>query len=212
MPNQIKSRQNYLFVFTGIGLGLTSLYGLYRLTKKNSEFNPTSQTLNTFTFCPISTSIDAKSTQVLDLPECIKQIKQNKITDQMHLTISDKKSIPIRRGIHIDPHEKLIFLSSRGYAKRNKLLADDERELVKNGGCAIAARILIQDNIVHNHPLITFDYPDDKDTFSFGQDADYQCLKTIWNTVSQKYPNANIIGIGDCRRSSFILRTCNYKT
>ena len=126
-------------------------------------------------------------------------------TCKLLINKTDKKVI-VRKGIAIKPHEHdTVFICSRGYAKRDAVLANDDLELVKKGGGAIAAHMLFKNNIIDDAPCITFDYPDDRAHFNFGQEIDVACLQAVWDATIAAHPNVRIVGIGDCRGAKALL-------
>jgi pimeloyl-ACP methyl ester carboxylesterase len=180
--------------------------GIYTFFKTRSAkpFEPTHENLNLYTFAPAQDITDHDLNTAIDIHGFVDHFCNNKKPDNAQLIITDhannpKKITTVQRGIPGNLDHEIIFVSSRGYAKRDVPIPGDYLELIKNGGCALSGHMLIKDNIVTDAPCITFDYPDQRNYFSFGQDTDIHCLHTVWEQVTAQYPNANIIGIGDCR-------------
>jgi|GEM_PF-1920935 len=119
------------------------------------------------------------------------------------------KKIVAHKGIKSCPNSPLIFIFSRGYARTNTPGTNDNA--LQKGGCAKAAYIPIQDGVINDAPCVTFDYPDRRRCFNFGQKKDLACLKFIYEETLKKNPQAEIIFIGDCRGAKAILNFTAYK-
>jgi hypothetical protein len=112
------------------------------------------------------------------------------------------KKLLVEKGITAS-NSKTLFIFSRGYARTNTPYTNDNALQV--GGCAMAAYIPIQDNVINDAPCVTFDYPDRRRCFNFGQKKDARCLEFVHAQALQKNPDADIVLIGDCRGAKAIL-------
>ncbi|HRN78388.1 MAG TPA: hypothetical protein PLU71_04055 [Candidatus Dependentiae bacterium] len=199
-----------LFAITVCSVSIVGIYTLFK-PRTPEPFIPSKDNLNVYTFGPAQSIDHTHDIQTsIGINDLVDTIVQNKKSEHVQLVVTDdqqkpQKIVSVDRGIKPYPDHKVIFISSRGYAKRNVPLTDDYLELIKNGGCAIAAHAFIKDNIIHDAPCITFDYPDTRDYFNFGQDLDVACLKTVWNEVTKLHPHADLVGIGDCRGGKALL-------
>ncbi len=119
------------------------------------------------------------------------------------------KTIVAHKGIKSCPNDPLIFIFSRGYARTNTPGTNDNA--LQKGGGAKAAYIPIQDGVINDAPCVTFDYPDRRRCFNFGQKKDLACLKFIYEETLKKNPQAEIILIGDCRGAKAILNFTTQK-
>lgn len=113
--------------------------------------------------------------------------------------------VTVCRDIKRLEHHDTFFIASRGYAKSNIPAVGDYLELTRDAGAIIEGHMLIKDNLIHNAPCVTFDYPDDPLYFNFGQNLDVSCLQTVWKHVTNKKNNPSIVAIGDCRGGKALL-------
>lgn len=120
----------------------------------------------------------------------------NEVPFRAHLEINDQL-FTVYRGVRITPHDTTVFIFSRGYAKTNIPGTNDN--FIQRGACAVAAYIQLRDHIVTNAPIISFDYDDSKDGFSFGQTNEINALNFVYDAILEKNPTASIVVIGDCR-------------
>lgn len=152
-------------------------------------------TLNTLTLRK-SSSPEPKYT-IATIDELVRYINShNEIPFRTHLEINNVLHT-VYRGVHISPRDTTVFIFSRGYAKTNIPGTNDN--FIQRGACATAAYIQLRDHIVTDAPLISFDYNDSKDGFSFGQTNEINALELVYNAVLEKNPTALIVLIGDCR-------------
>ncbi len=152
-------------------------------------------TLNTLTMRRAS-SLRPKY-KIVTIDQLVRYINSNhEIPFRTHLEINNILHT-VYRGIHISPKDTTVFIFSRGYAKTNIPGTNDN--FIQRGACATAAHIQLRDHIVTDAPLISFDYDDSKNGFSFGQTNEINALELIYNGVLEKNPAATIVLIGDCR-------------
>ncbi len=136
--------------------------------------------------------------------------------EQLVRTINATNEVPYRsyieintilhtvyRGVQITPQDDTVFIFSRGYARSTIPGTNDN--FIQRGACATAAHLQLRDHIVNNAPLISFDYDDSKDGFSFGQTNAIIILQAVYDAVLEKNPNARIVLIGDCRGAKVAL-------
>jgi len=184
--------------------------GIYTPTSMyaKANFKPNMQALNILTFIPISIAkTKLKNGKSLHLHTLVSLIQKKSVPAvcTMRINNTDKKVV-VHKGIALNPHvHDTVFICSRGYAKRDIVLPGDDLELVKKGGCAIAAHVLFKNNLIGNAPCITFDYPDDRTHFNFGQEIDVACLQAVWDAVLAAHPAARVVGVGDCRGAKALL-------
>lgn len=174
------------------GIGLASIYAAYRWFHSPEDYKPTLKNMNTITFRP-SSHIPS---HILTIDELITEIHDHRPPHQANLIINDKP-YTVHRGVHLRSDDSIAFIYSRGYAKTNTLGENDN--FIQQGACAKAGHIMYHDKIIGNAPLISFDYPDDRRCFSFGQTIDVNCLSTIYRETLSSNPHLNIVLVGDCR-------------
>ncbi len=190
---------------------LILLIGIYMPTTlhaKAKKLKPKKQALNILTFIPESpTQQSPSSGKHIHIHKLVAMIQNRTTPTQCTLRIENTdKQVMVHKGIALDSHNHdTVFICSRGYAKRDTMIVHDDLELVKKGGCAIAAHVLFKNNIIGNAPCITFDYLDDRAYFNFGQDLDVACLQTVWDAIIAVHPEVRIVGVGDCRGAKALL-------
>lgn len=156
---------------------------------------PHLHTLNTLTMRQSSSAQPKYPLATID--ELVRYINSsNEIPFRTHLEINQVLHT-VYRGVHICSRDTTVFIFSRGYAKTNIPGTNDN--FIQRGACATAAYIQLRDHIVNDAPIISFDYDDSKDGFSFGQTNEINALEIVYNAVLEKNPTARIILIGDCR-------------
>ena len=196
-------------ILTGLGLGsllaTPYLYKKYRQFRTVKQFDPTLDNLNTLTF--IKGNSSDKNT--LDINELIKNIFYGHILEKQTLATKYKGKWTVYKNIPDNLPNEPIILYSRGLALIDKPLSQEERKrksgTPKKGGAALETYKNIKNNIIHS-PCVTFDYPDTRDWFSFGQEQSVACFQNVFNTLSTNYKQKPIVLLGLCRGSNTILR------
>ena len=174
----------------------------------DSAFIPTLNSLRVFTVIPeFILQSHMRPINELSLQQLISKIQTNTTPISCSLTVSDTNyKAGVYKGVVLEHAQSdTVFLVARGYAKRNTFVAQDYLELVNQGGGIIAAHMMLKDNIITHAPLITFDFPDERQHFNCGQDLDLQCLQTVWDAILTARPTAQIVGVGDCRGAKVLL-------
>jgi hypothetical protein len=120
------------------------------------------------------------------------------------------QGIQVQKGIVSCPDHSTLCVFSRGYASRGTFLGGKPRidlyqDVVTQGGGLMGAHMVIKDNLITDVPCYSFDYSDTRSSLNLGQSHDVARLKTVWEEVIDKNPQAKIIGIGDCRGSKTLL-------
>ncbi|HJZ24047.1 MAG TPA: hypothetical protein VJ201_06325 [Candidatus Babeliales bacterium] len=202
--------RNVVFGITVTSICAASIYGLTRIFSKPKKFKPTKKNLHIHVFAPASsTNHKQQKSNVITFDEMVETIHRGKRFKEADLMVTsqDKKNkvVTIHRSLKVLKKYNTFFIASRGYAKSNVPVLGDYLELTRDAGAAIEGHMLIKDNLVHDAPCITFDYPDDPHYFNFGQNLDVSCLKTVWNYATRKKDNPSIIAIGDCRGGKALL-------
>lgn len=203
-----------------IGISTAGIYGFYRWLRTEETFQPTIDTLNTLTFkptvqvCPLDNQQQEPLIPSMSIDQLVIKINKNKTPQQALIPVpnqkmSDAKRILVQKGITTTLQDPIVFIFSRGYARTNTPGTNDN--MLQIGGCAMAAYMPIQDNIINDAPCITFDYPDRRRCFNFGQNKDVQCLKLIHEHALKQNPHAHIILVGDCRGAKTILNFATQK-
>ncbi len=182
--------------------------------QKEKGFNPTLKSLRVYTVIPehLAPEVGYNIPQ-MSLKQLVSKIQAHQAPSKCMLKIkgTNRKAL-VCKGIVLDrAQHNTISVISRGYAKRDVMLANDYLELVKKGGGIIAAHMMLKDNIITNAACITFDYPDERWNFNFGQELDVHCLQTVWDSILQAHPQARIIGLGDCRGAKALLALATKK-
>lgn len=191
------------FALPALGISTVLIGGCIKKWRFPRPFKPSIEKLNTYTLKP--TSSDAITNHV-SVNQLVKTIYKKKNPLHAHLRVRNThKVVSCTQGVHLQKNEPVVFISSRGYAKRDKPDDTNIYELVKRGGGIVAAHILWHDNIIDNTPCITFDYPDERSYFNFGQNLDCACIQTVWNAAIAQNPDVKIVGIGDCRGAKALL-------
>ncbi len=213
-PSLHSSAKTGLAAVAIAGISLTGIYGFYRLISSPTTFEPTLDNLNTLVMTPGRQS--SKEEKILNIDELVAKIHSGNTPSCAKVAVETQKPSNVNQKI-IDVNKidkqtvaqtnqnKTIFIFSRGYARTNKLGANGPDELLQKGGCAIAGYVQIRDNIINESPCITFDYPDSREHFNFGQKIDFACLETVYNHARKAYPDAHIVLVGDCRGARCIL-------
>jgi len=196
-----------------ISLSIASIYGFYRWLRSEEQFQPTIDNLNTYTITQrknihTAASQDDISAPFTSIDQLVIDINQKKSPQQARVKMPhnhafNKKILHINKGITLTPEDHTVFIFSRGYARTNTPWTNDN--VLQIGGCIMAAYMPVHDNVINNAPCITFDYPDRRRCFNFGQDKDVLCLQHIHKQVLKQNPTINIILIGDCRGAKAIL-------
>ncbi len=119
-----------------------------------------------------------------------------------YLQINDKVH-KIYKGVRVSPEDTFVYIFSRGYALFNTPTKNEI--FVQRGACAAGAYRQLRDNIIINGPVISFDFDDDTDGFTFGQTRAINMLKAIYNEILNQNPNAQIVLVGDCRGAKVAL-------
>lgn len=172
------------------------------------HFKPTVTSLNTYTMLPASIHTPhMRIKKQVSLDQLVTLIQSKKAPVACALAVSNsRQKVYVYQGISPSiAHHNVIYVCSRGYAKRDTKIPSDDLELVKQGGGIIAAHMMFKDNIIANAPCITFDYPDERPYFNFGQELDLACLQTVCQMVRLTHPYARIVGLGDCRGAKVLL-------
>lgn len=196
---------------TVTGICVAGIYGLTRKFCTPKKFNPTEKNLNIHVFEPAQLiTRDHNIATAMDFDQLVTSIHRGKKLEETDLIVTNRykkkhKMVNVRRDLNQLEHHDILFIASRGYAKSNIPTLGDYLELTRDAGAMIEGHMLIKDNLVHNAPCITFDYPDDPLYFNFGQNLDVSCLQTVWNHVTNKKNNSAIVAIGDCRGGKALL-------
>lgn len=115
--------------------------------------------------------------------------------------------IVAHKGIVLDPDTEVVFIASRGYTFNITL----GEALPRKGGGLLDAYQRFRDNVFHSAPVITFDYPDDREFFNFGQKLDQKCLDYVYRSVLEQCPKAKIVLFGSCRGAKCVLEYATKK-
>jgi predicted esterase len=181
-------------------------------TFSTPRFTPSLESLHVHTL--ITTNEIPKSAKPVSIRTFISQSAndEKKITEG-YIQIRSKttkelenKIITAHKGIALDPQTKLVIIASRGYTFNITL----GEAIPRKGGGLLDAYQRIRDNIFHA-PAITFDYPDDRALFNFGQKLDQRCLEFVYQEVHKQCPHAKIILFGSCRGAKCVLEYATKK-
>ncbi len=186
-------------------LALTALSG-QTVCPKPQDRTAYLNSINALTFHPIPQSITHKSTSIEELVQTI--YRTDRVPERTNLEINGKPYIA-QRGITLSPNDHTVFIFSRGYAFHKKPTPSDY--FIQRGSCALAGYLQYENHIVTDCPVISFDYDDSREGFTFGQDNDLATLKAVYESVLQQNPNINIVLIGDCRGSKVALELATQK-
>ena len=196
-----------------LGIGMASSYGGYKWLRKKETFVPNEKNINALTLRPCDIPTEAIPDRSLET--LVQEIRAGKSPESAYIRIPKQPGqyILYQQGVITNEDDATIFICSRGYAKKERpLLAsnsnnqDPEDHFVKHGACAVAAYTQMLHNIVNDAPCVSFDYPDQRTLFNFGQKTDLSCLETIYKSVREKSPHAAIVLIGDCRGARTALK------
>jgi dienelactone hydrolase len=179
------------------GLGA---FGLYKLTKSHNtpeNFTPNKDTLNMLTIA--QTCNGNTCTRKMNIDELVTHINHHTMPNKVTLVneAQTDKIFVAQKGVQINESAKIVFLFSRGYAQTDTVGTNDN--FLQTGACAIGAYWYLKDNFIKDAPCITFDYPDRRRLFNFGQETDIACLAYAYEQIRLANPNAHIILLGDCR-------------
>ena len=213
----VYAHKKAIIAAASVGISIAGLYGFYRWLHSEEKFTPTVDNLNAFTFKSVAEADTLIPSMHID--RIVATINKNKSPDQVMTHISSQNAAPektvliqnavpektilIQKGVTTTKEDPVVFIFSRGYARTNTPGTNDN--MIQNGGCAMAAYMLIQDHIVNQAPCITFDYPDRRRCFNFGQKKDTRCLQYMYDCALNNNPNAHIVLVGDCRGAKAIL-------
>jgi hypothetical protein len=178
------------------------------------RFAPTLASLHVHTL--IATDEVPKGAKPVSIRTFIAQSAQQnekKTSEIGHIHIRSKatkeledKIITAHKGVALDPQTKLVIIASRGYTFNITL----GEAIPRRGGGLLDAYQRIRDNIFHA-PVVTFDYPDDRALFNFGQKLDQRCLEFVYQEVHKQCPHAQIILFGSCRGAKCVLEYATKK-
>jgi hypothetical protein len=206
-----RAARGVIFGITFTSICAAAIYGLTRKFCKPKKFKPTKKNLNIHIFEPARMiTKGCKHHRANTFDQLVTRIHRGKRLKETELIVTDQykrkqKMVKIHRNFDVLERYDTVFVASRGYAKSNVPVVDDYLELTRDAGAVIEGHMLIKDNLIHDAPCITFDYPDDPLYFNFGQNLDVSCFKVVWNYVLKKKPNPAIVGIGDCRGGKVLL-------
>lgn len=200
-----------IFGITLVGICAAAIYGLVKKFRAPKKFKPTKKNLHIHIFEPAQLiTQDQDPNPIVTFDQLVDTIHRGNPVKRTNLLITDQneqnyKQVAIQRDLDTLAHHNTFFIASRGYAKSNVPALGDYLELTRDAGAVIEGHMLIKDNLVHNAPCVTFDYPDDPLYFNFGQHLDLSCLKAVWKHVTKKKNNPSIVAIGDCRGGKALL-------
>jgi len=202
-----------------VGISSAGIYGFCKWLHSEEKVEPTLDNLNALTFK--HTKQFDPDIPLFDIDQLVLSINAHKTPECVQLETTPAQLSPVLLSVDGYPRQEFstkkllvekgitasnsptIFIFSRGYARTNTPYTNDNALQV--GGGAMAAYIPIQDNVINDAPCITFDYPDRRRCFNFGQKKDARCLEFVHEQTLQKNPNADIVLIGDCRGAKAIL-------
>lgn len=196
---------------TVAGICAAAIYGLTRKISKPKKFKPTKKNLRIHVFEPAELiNQDKQISDALTFDQMVDTIHRGKKLKETDLIVTNNqkkkhKKVTVHRSLKALKKYDTFFIASRGYAKSNVPVLGDYLELTRDAGAVIEGHMLIKDNLVHNAPCVTFDYPDDPPYFNFGQSLDVSCLKAVWDYTTRKKDNPSIVAIGDCRGGKALL-------
>lgn len=175
------------------------------------KFKPSIESLHVHTM--MATTDLPQDAKPVSIRTFISQSASQKAPELGHISIKSKTTkelsdtvIATHKGIVLDENTPLVFIASRGYAFNITL----GEALPRKGGGLLDAYQRIRDNLFHA-PVITFDYPDDRELFNFGQKLDQKCLEFVYNEVLKKCPHAKIVLFGSCRGAKCVLELATKK-
>lgn len=176
------------------------------------KFIPSIESLHVHTLTALNET--PENTNPVSIRSFIARSAQNeKNSDAGYIHIRSKetkelenKVIAAHKGIMLSAQAELVIIASRGYTFNITL----GEAIPRKGGGLLDAYQRIRDNIFHA-PVVTFDYPDDRALFNFGQKLDQQCLEFVYQQVRKQCPNAQIILFGSCRGAKCVLEFATKK-
>lgn len=188
------------YIFLGIIFLLLS--GFYARKLLHKPLIPSLALLNPITITladhPVKTS-----SSVGQLVESL----QNYRFSNGQLTLGDQ-IYAAQQGIHILTTDKVVFITSRGYAyatqPRPQSMASSIIQFPRVGGGLICATNWIK-YLKITAPVICFDYFDDWHNFDFGLTQDSKCLDLVIKEALKQNPSCEIVLIGTCKGSRSIL-------
>lgn len=202
---------------TKIATGLTAagLVGWYAY-KKHQEFRtpgvfePTVENLNSLTLTPrVNTELPSNNCSKL-----AQRIYQQDIPSASALTINGNNICwGAYKGISLSPDENTVFLYSRGIAQNIAPQLDTNERYVRkplklfsgtprHGGGMLTAYSWIKHKVI-NGPVITFDYPDDRNLFDFALSNDSKCLEHLYQELCKQ--SKEVVLMGNCRGAKALL-------
>ena len=180
-------------------------------TSNAAKFKPSIESLHVHT---LSAAKDvSKDKKPVSIRTFIKEAADpNKPVQKGHIQIRNRdtkeleKTIVAQKGIVLDENTPLVIIASRGFAFNITF----GEALPRKGGGLLDAYQRFRDNVFHA-PVITFDYPDDRELFNFGQKLDQKCLKFVYDQVLKQCPLAQIVLFGSCRGAKCVLEFATKK-
>ncbi len=177
---------------------IITLSGFFR--SQAAENTAALNALNALTYRPVSLQVKGKLSSIGKLVQTIAET--NTVPYKSYLEIKGK-SYRVVQGVQLFSDDSTVFIFSRGYALRKKVNSKDY--FLQRGAGAFAGYLQYENNIVADSPLVSFDYDDSRQGFSFGQDNDIEALKTVYDAILKQNPHINIVLIGDCRGAKVAL-------
>lgn len=169
-----------------------------------SDFVPSLTNLRVYTLLPPLWVSDPGPLSIISLQSFIDALHRNEFPTGVGIfdscAVAASSYMYARSGVCGGSYDK-VMLFSRGYAKQ----ARPKDGMPRCGGGVFSVYEYFKGGVI-TMPCVTFDYPDDREFFNFGQDIDQQCLITVYSQIRQQYPAASIILFGDCRGGLSALR------
>jgi hypothetical protein len=134
----------------------------------------------------------------------IKKIEKGAIQEGDLLKINRVKEpglCVISKNISTKNHSNDLFLYARGNSDRTFKALDDlmgSNGTPRVGGGILEAYKYIKERII-NGTCVTFDFPDLRQTVSFGQENEIACLRTVYQEVVKNNPDKKVNYVAFCR-------------
>lgn len=163
-------------------------------------FEPTLESITAYTMLPPIMGFDS-SVASMSVASFIDELHKNNRPNKCAIYDATSSGYALlSSGVYATKSSE-VMVFSRGYAK----IARPKEGMPRLGGGVFSAYEYFKAGVIHV-PCVTFDYPDDRHAFNFGQDIDQQCMRLVLQEVRRQHPDARITVIGDCRGSLSALR------
>ena len=177
-------------------------YKSHRIMRTQKVLEPSVENLNILLITPEGKSLDV--TQGQRISKIINKIEKNDIHEGDLVTINRSKDpslAVISKNLIVSNSSNDLFLYARGNSDRTFPALDNlmgSNGTPRIGGGILEAYKYIKERII-NGVCVTFDFPDLRQTVSFGQENEIACLRAVYQEVIKNNPDKKINYVAFCR-------------